>query len=95
MPQVQSLAVVTDVEVAHSALDSAWVEAATAADAAAAGDFVEQRLLPGKQTLRGNSRSLRHLALDRTHGVHEAQCVRGQTARSRLGHQLPYREVRQ
>jgi hypothetical protein len=96
MPLVQHFTPMADVEVAHLALDPTWIEAPTAADAAAARDLVEQRVAPSRNSLRGNGRSLRHLALDRAHGVHEAQVVGIEPARPRgLGHQLANGGVRQ
>jgi len=42
-----------DVEVAHLALDPAWVAAPAAAHAAATPDLGEQRVTPTLKTLRG------------------------------------------
>jgi hypothetical protein len=39
MPLMQRFAAMASVEVAHLALDAAWVEAATAADASTAGEL--------------------------------------------------------
>jgi hypothetical protein len=49
----QALAAMANIEAAHFAPDTAGIEAATAADAAAAGDLCEQRIAPLRQALRG------------------------------------------
>ena len=59
MPLVEQLAAMTNFEVAHLALDAARVEASSAADAATAGDLVEQRVAPLRQALRGERRFCR------------------------------------
>ena len=51
------------------------VEAPAAADAAPTHDLVEQGVAPRRQTLRGNGRGLRHLALDHAQRVHKAQAI--------------------
>lgn len=60
---VEQLAAMADVEVAHLALGAARIEAPATAGASTARDRIEQRVAPGSQPLRGNSRGLRHLAL--------------------------------
>ena len=50
---VKQLAAMADVEVAHFALDTARIEAPATADASTARYFVEQRITPRAQTLRG------------------------------------------
>ena len=93
---MQWLASAPQGEVAHFSSDASGVEAPAVAHAFSCGDFGEHRFEPARQALRGSGRSLRHLALDHAHGVHEAQSVRVQAPRPcRLRHQLPDREVRQ
>ena len=53
MAPVEHFAAMTDVEVAHLALDAAGVVAPAAADAAAAGNFGQQRIAPALEMLRG------------------------------------------
>jgi hypothetical protein len=53
MLPMKQLAAVANVEVAHLALDAARVEAPATADASPARDLVEQRIAPGRQSLRG------------------------------------------
>ena len=58
MPLMERLAAMAHVEVAHLALDATRVEAAATADAATAGDLVEQRVAPLRQALRGEQPQL-------------------------------------
>ena len=50
---MEALAAVAHVVAAHLSLDAARVEFAAAADAPASGEFVEQRVAPRRQSLRG------------------------------------------
>jgi hypothetical protein len=50
---MQFFAAMADVEAAHFSFDATRIEAATAADASTARNFVEQRVAPYRQTLRG------------------------------------------
>jgi hypothetical protein len=50
---VQWFAPVADVEPAHFSFDATRIEAATTTDASTSGNFVEQRVTPRRQTLRG------------------------------------------
>jgi hypothetical protein len=58
MSLVEQFAAMANVEVAHLAPDAARVEVATAADAAALRDAVEQRVTPLRETLRGEQPQL-------------------------------------
>lgn len=53
MHLVERHAATSDVEVAHLALDATRVEAAATADTAASRDFLQQRIAPSRQMLRG------------------------------------------
>lgn len=53
MSTMECGAAVAYTEVAHLAFDATRVDAPAAADAAAAGDLVQQRIAPGLETLRG------------------------------------------
>ena len=53
MPLMERFSAMAHVEVAHLALDPTRVEPAAAADAKSSGDFFEQCVAPGCQTLRG------------------------------------------
>jgi len=53
MPAMERCTAAADLEVAHLALDAARIEAAAAADAAAAANLVEQRVAPAFESLRG------------------------------------------
>ena len=54
----EQLAAVSHVEVAHLAFDTARIGVPAAADASAAGNLVEQRIAPRRQTLRGEQPQL-------------------------------------